>query len=560
MSACRSSRWPLGRLTGALLLAALAATGCKRAPGEGGDAALGERLYLRGEGAPGERLTAIVKGDLAIRGEPAACAACHQRSGFGALEGGVQTPAIVGSVLFAPLQESYRTVPVAGAAPRRPAYTEESLGALLQHGKDPAGRAVSPLMPRYQLSKEELRGLAAYLRGLDAAPSPGVLESELRVATIVTEEVPEAEREQLLYPLRKMFALKNSQTRDLAADHENRAARMLALMAKDRALGGKRLDLQLWTLTGSPEGWGAQLAALYAKAPPFAVVSGISHRSWAPVEAFCERERLPCLFPAAPVTGPATGRYTLYLGGGFQQEGEAGARYLASLGAGGPAKVVQVVRGSEEGRALAAGFERTFAQLSPQVPLQRLELAPGVAAEAASILAAAATSTAVLVWDGPEALPLFEALAAAPERPLLIGSGQWLGSALAALPERAQAAVRVTWPFRLPEDEARYQVVLHPWLGAGAQLEATTSRGYHLASAGFAAATLFSSALVELHGRFHRELLLETIAMMPLPALPSFEHPGLGPGQSVLSKGAYLARAGGERRQTLAAASAWLTH
>ncbi|QEM68277.1 hypothetical protein FO488_08940 [Geobacter sp. FeAm09] len=53
--------------------------------------------------------------------------------------------------------------------------------------------------------------------------------------------------------------------------------------------------------------------------------------------------------------------YTLYPSKGYYQEGEAAARYLQSDGSlPRSAPVVQIVRDSPQGRALAAGFRQTW--------------------------------------------------------------------------------------------------------------------------------------------------------------------------------------------------------
>ena len=75
---------------------------------------------------------------------------CHRRSGWGTVEGQVTTPPIAGSWLFNPatLGAAQMTVRTTGPG-TRPAYDDPSLGRALRDGVDPAGRALSPTMPRY---------------------------------------------------------------------------------------------------------------------------------------------------------------------------------------------------------------------------------------------------------------------------------------------------------------------------------------------------------------------------------------------------------------------------
>ena len=91
------------------------------------------------------------------------CQSCHGRSGMGADRGRPDPAPLAGPLLFAP-----------DAQRRRPAYDEGTLARALRDGIDPAGRSLDPLMPRYRLGDGDVAALAAYLRQLGAAPSPGV--------------------------------------------------------------------------------------------------------------------------------------------------------------------------------------------------------------------------------------------------------------------------------------------------------------------------------------------------------------------------------------------------
>ena len=168
---------------------------------------LGERMYREGILPSGEPLKAMVKGDIPMAGNQFTCANCHQRSGFGSLEGTVRTPPINSAQLYAPLSK-FKGIPVSrrSAAVRetelfRPAYTDETLARAMRTGQDPAGRQMSSTMPIYSLSDRDMEILVFYLKNLSTGSEAGVTDTALRFATVITDEVSKADREAMLIPL-----------------------------------------------------------------------------------------------------------------------------------------------------------------------------------------------------------------------------------------------------------------------------------------------------------------------------------------------------------------------
>ncbi len=134
----------------------------------------GRLLFLRGVSASGAPLRGFLGEDrIELTGRAAACANCHHYSGQGTKEGGVAAPDITARSLFRP-----RT---GGPEVARPAYDDERLAAVLTRGITPTGRHLSIAMPRFNLSKEELRSMLAWLHVLGEAPVPGVTSDTIRV-------------------------------------------------------------------------------------------------------------------------------------------------------------------------------------------------------------------------------------------------------------------------------------------------------------------------------------------------------------------------------------------
>ncbi|MCP3973156.1 MAG: hypothetical protein GY720_01540, partial [bacterium] len=114
----------------------------------------GRRMYMEGLLPSGKTMAATVGGDIRVTGEQVRCGACHRRSGLGSSEGQEVIPAVVGDLLFAPLRLPTSKPPLAPEI--RPAYTDASLKRAIRNGIGAGGKALSPFMPRYALSDEEL--------------------------------------------------------------------------------------------------------------------------------------------------------------------------------------------------------------------------------------------------------------------------------------------------------------------------------------------------------------------------------------------------------------------
>jgi hypothetical protein len=193
------------------------------------DAALGERIYREGLLPSGKAVRASVQGDVEVEGTQLNCAGCHRRSGFGSSEGAAFVPAVTGAALYGPRLQNgadnfrrlFQEVQPARFRARvreprpRPAYTNEALAAALREGVDTSGRTLDPLMPRYRLTDEEARHLAAYLKTLSAAPSPGVTRSEIHFATVVAGDVEPEKRRAMLEVMNAYFRWKNAETSHL---------------------------------------------------------------------------------------------------------------------------------------------------------------------------------------------------------------------------------------------------------------------------------------------------------------------------------------------------------
>ncbi len=316
----------------------------------------GERLYMRGLSVAGSAIDATVQGDIHVKSTEMACANCHRRSGMGTAEGSLVVPAVVNSVLFAPVTRGAPQLgePRTTGAGTRPAYTDDALLRALRDGVDPTGRKLSPTMPRYALSDADAKALATYLRGLGATRPPGVDEARVHIATIVTSGVNPARRASMLDVLRTFVRAKNGGTR-----YEVRRRDKGPWDMKQMYEGYRDWVLDEWELGGAPNTWPAQLETLYRQQPVYAIVSGISDEDWSPIDAFCARHRIPAVLPQTPLppAQPTGGFYSFYFSRGVALEAQAIADHLAAAREP-PRAVRQVSRCGTPGEVAARALAR----------------------------------------------------------------------------------------------------------------------------------------------------------------------------------------------------------
>lgn len=545
-----------------LLLGTLSAPAALAAPNVAGwppDEALrrGEQLYREGLLPSGKPLRGTVQDDIPVSGKMFSCQSCHLRSGLGSLEGEVLTLPTHAAALFAPVTAApppaagavappvsggrhgpLRRTATAGNAPpspvARPAYSDETLAYAIRNGVDSAGRELAAVMPRYQLDEQEMALLLFYLKHLSAQHSPGVTNTTLHLATVVSSDLPARQREALLATLQAHVAARNGLERP-----EQRGGRVNMYAAWEASPDYRRTQLHVWEVRGEQAGWEAQLEKFSRETPVFALLGGLVTGGWGPIHAFCERNRIPSLFPLTdqPVLSD-NDWYTLYFSRGHRQEGEAVARHLRPRREGDSVpRILQLFRDDPAGRALAEGFAASWAGFGLPAPEHRL-LPPGPLTEATrELLRRDAAGATVLLWLGPEALPLLEEWTAAPPAAVFLAAGQFDGR-LPAVSDAARPFTWLTWPWRWPHEAKRINQGVLEWLRLH-QVPvldlAVQSRVHYLAGQLY-------GALMEMQGNYYRDYLLDQFDMLndQLTASATYPRLSFGPGQRYAAKGCYI--------------------
>jgi hypothetical protein len=536
---------------------------------------LGERMYREGIGTDGEPLRAIVAGDVPVDGRMFSCVNCHRRSGIGSKEGAVITWPVNGKELFVPRRrtgawrqsaekkgpgspERWSLPPQYQVPDARPAYTEETLAAVIRGGVDPTGRQLNTVMPRFELGDRDMVVLTHYLKSLSGDIDPGADERTIRFATVVTEGVSEGDRESMLSVLRAHIDAHNTQTRP----HLRRASEGPFYMTEKYG-AYRTLELDLWELRGPPETWRDQLEAYYSAKPVFALLGGIAAGPWAPVHAFSEEHGIPAILPITdqPVVSDSDW-YTLYFSKGLYQEGEAAARFLHAPGKlGQAARVVQVFRPGTRGEAAARGFRETW-EKDGQDGLESRPLEPGEDLTAAPRLVPGEDQkpTVVLLWlDGTEVVSALNGgLAQAAGIEAVFASWSLAQADLAGIPEAARGRVYLTYPRSPPEDNKRRWLAVNGWLKA----QKIPPGNPDIQAKMYFLGWMLPGAIGSMRSEFYRDYFLEGFDMMPDQdyAVALYPRLSFGPDQRYASKGCYIAQLAPGEDPQLRTVSNWVIH
>ena len=528
---------------------------------------LGEKMYREGILPDGKPMAAFIRGDVEVDSRAFSCSSCHLRAGLGSVEGGVVTPPTTGKKLY----QAYRRPPSLDDIPdkagryvyaktvlERPAYTRESLMHGLRFGEDPAGQKYNDVMPRYPLSDGDMEILVRYLELLSAEPSPGAGNKEFHFATVIAGEVSKEDRDALLKPLLWFIDQKN---RQMALYQEFLKFDYSPTIDMRYAFHNASLDI--WELKGAPETWEAQLAEYVRKKPVFAVLGGISNGSWQPVHRFCEQERIPCLFPITdfPVVSDSDW-YTLYFNKGFFQEGEAAARYLNRQQSENEAgRILQVVEETAEGKALAEGFNKAWADLGHRavntvVVSQKDILEKGFIPS----LMDKHRPQALVLWTDAWIFKTLKSAAGMIDKttPVILSAG-YLGQKSLDADDAIRERLYFTYPYRLTPyvgtkdgvRDVRVPIVAtYKDLGdrriasrTVSMLQQAISRGLNL-----------------IYDNLYRDHLLDVMSMQMDMTVRDYERLSFGPGQRYGSKGCYIMQLGSGKEPAIIPVSDWVTH
>jgi len=506
----------------------------------------GERIFRQGMLSSGEPLQATRDGGLRMQGEAAACMSCHRRSGLGARAGLTTIPPITGRYLFHPRVRNPDDLDlpfVEGIRIDREPYTDATLARAIRSGLDSEGRPLSYLMPHFALGDADMTALIGFLKRMDPRTQPGVDGTMLHFATIVTPDADPVKRQGMLDVLQHYFADKNAFP--LGPTPRLRASRSMMFMVN------RRWQLHVWTLSGAPSGWQAQLQRYLAEQPVLAVVSGLGGSNWAPVAAFCEQAAVPCLFPNVEVPAEAgKGVYSLYFSNGVTLEAQLMARSILHGQDGQPTgQVLQVYREGDNGevgaRALAAALQPAGVTLSNRIVKAHETIA--------SVLRKVPKHSVLVLWLRPADVAALGN--GPPPTARVLMSGLMGGLERTPVPPAWRAATELAYPVDLPDRRRTRVDYALGWFAirriplVAEQVQADT----------FLACGLLAETLSHMADTFQRDYLVERVEDMIERRVITGYYPRLtlAPGQRFASKGGYMVHFSGSDGTRVAADGDW---
>ena len=416
--------------------------------------ATGQAIYLRGVLGSGAPLEAVREAGVRTSGASAACVNCHQRSGLGSEEGRISIPPITGEYLFHPRAHTGEeaVLPyVENMHSNRNPYTDATVARAIREGLDETGRPLNYLMPRFAMNDADMAALIAYLRKLTIRREAGVTDTLLHFATIFTPDADPIKRQGVLDVLQQYVIEKN---RFPLKPSPRMWTSGKTAYSKSMYMANRHWQLHVWDLTGPASTWQAQLDKHLSAEPVFAVLSGLGGSDWAPVQEFCERSAVPCLFPNVEVpVDSEQDFYSLFFSRGVLLEaGMITHDILESGGRPAVTDVEQIYRAGDNGERAAQALGADLHGHAIHVHDHKLAATGHVQSVAATLRTIAKTlgpDHALVLWLRPADIA---ALGKPPAgtTPIYL-SGLMGGLEDAPLPAAWREHTQLTYPFDLPD-------------------------------------------------------------------------------------------------------------
>ena len=289
----------------------------------------GKALYLRGESASGQEITALLN-DLDVPASTLTCAGCHGSRGEGKTEGGVTA----GNLVWSNLAKSYGHTHDNGR--KHGAFTETSFVRALTAGNDPAGNKLSVAMPAYRMPQQDMADLIAYLKRIDTDLDPGVSDDKIVIGTLLPEKT----------------ALTG-----LAQSMEDVLQAYFAEVNSRGGIFNRKIELRV--LNGNAGATVTNMKQLIDDTRVFAIVSGLTAGAENGVATLSRDREVPFIGPSTllPDRASPLNRYIFYLLPGLKEQARSLVNFAAKKSDLQKAQVAIVSPDSEFSKGIAASVE-----------------------------------------------------------------------------------------------------------------------------------------------------------------------------------------------------------
>jgi ABC-type branched-subunit amino acid transport system substrate-binding protein/cytochrome c553 len=392
----------------------------------------GKQIYLRGASASGREITAYVgEASLEVPASTLTCAGCHGADGQGKPEGGV-TPS---NITWSALTKPYGVAHASGR--KHPPYTERALELAVTRGLDPAGNRLLNIMPRYQMTREDMTDLVAYLKRLGTDRDPGVSDKEIRVGMLV--------------PAKGALA-------EMGAAIKSVVAAYFEEVNSQGGIYNRRIELKFAETGETAAATSANLERLIADEQIFALCGAMIAGADREVAAVAQASEVPLVGPFTlypPVTA-SVNRQVFYLLSGIDDQARAlvvfAAQKFADDKATAAARAAVVYQDSELNAGVAAGVAEEMKKAGWSAPAV-VKYARGKfdAATVARELGAKGVNSVFLVGGGEDARAFLLAAEKANWTPALYLPGALSGKDIIDAPPIFKGKIFLSFP-SVPSD------------------------------------------------------------------------------------------------------------
>jgi ABC-type branched-subunit amino acid transport system substrate-binding protein len=289
----------------------------------------GKALYLRGESASGQEITALLN-DLDVPASTLTCSGCHGSRGEGKTEGGVTA----GNLVWSNLTKSYGHTHDNGR--KHGAFTETDFVRALTGGIDPSGNKLAVAMPAYRMPQQDMADLIAYLKRIDTDLDPGVTDNKIVIGTLLPEKT----------------ALSG-----LAQSMEDVLQAYFAEVNSRGGIFNRKIELRV--LNGNAGATVANMKQLIDSSQVFAIVSGLTAGAESGVAMMSREREVPFIGPSTllPDRASPLNRYIFYLLPGLKEQARSLINFAAKKSDLQKAQVAIISPDSEFNKEIAASIE-----------------------------------------------------------------------------------------------------------------------------------------------------------------------------------------------------------
>lgn len=319
-----------------------------------------------------------------------------------------------------------------------PPYGEESVKMAITSGLDPAGNELDPAHPRFEMDREDLEDLVAYIKIMDREPVPGVTDNAVKVGILLPETGP--------------LAAAGREVRDLLGGY----------FAEVNAMGGiynRRLDLVPLPFDPSEEDGPLKAVRKAVESEDiFCFLANVGVRPEDGAVRYLSDSRVPVVVPllSAPESGYGTGRYTFHLFASIRDQARVLVDFLAERRKATGTRPAILFAEDSYGRAGASGAKEQARKhglpAAVEVPFSPSSF---FAADVASRLEGERVD-AVLYFGGPrEALALAQEAERRSWRPMFLAPAPMVGNALMAAPAEFLRSAFLASPLGVPDTTSK---------------------------------------------------------------------------------------------------------